>query len=120
MRESERRSALVEHLRADGRASVSQLAETLDVTPSTAPLRLLPLALVPTAAVPLAIALHIVSLRRILPLVRAGAPVLVLCPGELARVDQRPADARAVAAEVLGQRVHDDVRAVFERTTEVG
>ena len=35
MRESERRSALVEHLRADGRASVSQLAATLDVTPST-------------------------------------------------------------------------------------
>ncbi|HKF86261.1 MAG TPA: DeoR/GlpR family DNA-binding transcription regulator [Candidatus Limnocylindrales bacterium] len=35
MRESERRTALVEHLRADGRASVSQLAATLDVTPST-------------------------------------------------------------------------------------
>jgi DeoR/GlpR family transcriptional regulator of sugar metabolism len=35
MRESERRSALVEHLRADGRASVSQLASTLEVTPST-------------------------------------------------------------------------------------
>jgi DeoR/GlpR family transcriptional regulator of sugar metabolism len=35
MRESERRSALVEHLRADGGASVSQLAATLDVTPST-------------------------------------------------------------------------------------
>src|SRR5215204_3829507 len=35
------------------------------VTPSTAPLRLLPLALIPTTAVPLAIALHIVSLRRL-------------------------------------------------------
>jgi DeoR/GlpR family transcriptional regulator of sugar metabolism len=35
MRETERRSALVEQLRADGRASVSQLAATLDVTPST-------------------------------------------------------------------------------------
>ena len=35
MRESERRTALVEHLRADGRASVTQLAASLDVTPST-------------------------------------------------------------------------------------
>jgi hypothetical protein len=37
----------------------------LGVTPSTEPLALLPLALVPTLAVPLAIALHIVSLRRL-------------------------------------------------------
>ena len=37
----------------------------LEVTPSTEALRLLPLALIPTAAVPLAIALHIVSLRRL-------------------------------------------------------
>jgi hypothetical protein len=36
----------------------------LDVTPSTELLRLLPLALVPTAAVPLAVALHLVALRR--------------------------------------------------------
>jgi hypothetical protein len=36
-----------------------------EVTPSTAPLRLLPLALIPTTAVPLAIALHIVSLRQL-------------------------------------------------------
>jgi DeoR/GlpR family transcriptional regulator of sugar metabolism len=35
MREPERRTALVEHLRADGRVSVTQLAATLDVTPST-------------------------------------------------------------------------------------
>src|SRR5215218_10605343 len=37
----------------------------VEVTPSTAPLRLLPLALIPTAAVPLTVALHIVSLRRL-------------------------------------------------------
>jgi hypothetical protein len=37
----------------------------LDVMPSTEPLSLLPLALVPTVAVPLAIALHLVSLRRL-------------------------------------------------------
>ena len=37
----------------------------LEVTPSTEPLSLLPLALVPTVAVPLAIALHLVSLRRL-------------------------------------------------------
>ncbi len=41
----------------------------LDVTPSTEALRLLPLALIPTAAVPLAIALHLVSLRRLRPAV---------------------------------------------------
>jgi DeoR/GlpR family transcriptional regulator of sugar metabolism len=35
MRESERRARLVEHLRVDGRASVAQLASSLDVTPST-------------------------------------------------------------------------------------
>jgi DeoR/GlpR family transcriptional regulator of sugar metabolism len=35
MRESERRTRLVEHLRVDGRASVAQLATSLDVTPST-------------------------------------------------------------------------------------
>src|SRR5215218_10734727 len=37
----------------------------VEVSPSTAPLRLLPLALIPTAAVPLTVALHIVSLRRL-------------------------------------------------------
>ncbi len=35
MRETERRARLVDHLRADGRASVAQLAADLDVTPST-------------------------------------------------------------------------------------
>jgi DeoR/GlpR family transcriptional regulator of sugar metabolism len=35
MREAERRAHLVEHLRADGRASVSELAAGLAVTPST-------------------------------------------------------------------------------------
>jgi len=37
----------------------------IEVTPSTAPLLLLPLALIPTVPVPLALALHIVSLRRL-------------------------------------------------------
>jgi hypothetical protein len=41
------------------------LLEFVEVTPSTAPLRLLPLALIPTSAVPLALALHIVSLRQL-------------------------------------------------------
>lgn len=45
----------------------------IDVTPSAEPLALLPLALVATVAVPLAIALHIVSLRR-LAAERAGQP----------------------------------------------
>jgi hypothetical protein len=45
----------------------------LDVTPSTEPLALLPLALVPTVAVPLAIALHIVSLRRLRPAAGTGS-----------------------------------------------
>ena len=37
----------------------------VEVTPSTEPLRLLPLALIPTVPVPLALALHIVSSRRL-------------------------------------------------------
>src|SRR5215207_5817944 len=41
------------------------LFEFVEVTPSTAPLRLLPLALIPTTAVPLAVALHIVPLRQL-------------------------------------------------------
>jgi hypothetical protein len=41
------------------------LVGVVEVTPSTAPLFVLPLALIPTTAVPLAIALHIVSLRRL-------------------------------------------------------
>ena len=41
-------------------------------------------------------------------------------PGELAAVDDNPADARAVPAEPLRQRVHDDVRAVVERLGEIG
>jgi hypothetical protein len=50
--------------------------DSLAVTPSTEPLTLLPLALVATVAVPLAVALHIVSLRRLRPLARprAGQP----------------------------------------------
>jgi len=41
------------------------LFRLVEVTPSTAPLFVLPLALIPTVAVPLALALHIVSLRRL-------------------------------------------------------
>src|SRR5215212_10999756 len=41
------------------------LLGVVEVTPSTAPLRLLPLALIPTSAVPLAVVLHIVSLRQL-------------------------------------------------------
>jgi hypothetical protein len=41
------------------------LFRVVEVTPSTAPLFMLPLALIPTVAVPLALALHIVSLRRL-------------------------------------------------------
>lgn len=56
----------------------------VEVTPSTAPLQLLPLVLIPTVAVPLAIALHIVSLRRLGTSVeqrgdRAGHPLSADC-----------------------------------------
>ncbi len=44
----------------------------LELTPSTEPMTLLPLALIPTVAVPLAVALHLVSLRRLVA--RGGAP----------------------------------------------
>ncbi len=39
----------------------------LDITPTTEPLGYLPLALIPTMPVPLAVALHVVSLRRLRP-----------------------------------------------------
>jgi hypothetical protein len=45
-------------------------ARLLDVTPSTEAVALLPLALIATTAVPLAVALHIVSLRRLRALTR--------------------------------------------------
>ena len=45
---------------------------------------------------------------------------LVLCPGELARIDDHPADGGAVAAQVFGERVNDDVRAVLDRAAQVG
>ncbi|HEX2073095.1 MAG TPA: hypothetical protein VHF92_04860 [Geodermatophilus sp.] len=51
------------------------LLEFIDVTPTTVALTLLPLALVPTTAVPLAIALHVVALRRLLRPADAAAPV---------------------------------------------
>jgi hypothetical protein len=44
----------------------------------------------------------------------AGGPV------EFPAVDDDAADARAVAAEPFGQRVHHDVGAVFDRAGEVG
>ena len=47
------------------------LLDLIRVTPSTEPLTLLPLALVPTTAVPLAVALHIVSLRRLRAIARS-------------------------------------------------
>jgi len=50
----------------------------VEVTPSTAPLTLLPLALVPTTAVPLAVALHIVSLRRLRTVAKPGEDRSVL------------------------------------------
>jgi hypothetical protein len=57
------------------------LMGVVDVTPSTAPLQLLPLAVIPTVAVPLAIALHIVSLRRLrIPVVPQDARAGDLLP----------------------------------------
>jgi hypothetical protein len=44
----------------------------------------------------------------------------VFGPGELAGIDDHAADAVAVAAEVLGQRMHHDVGAVLEGTAQVG
>jgi hypothetical protein len=47
----------------------------LHMTPSTEAVALLPLALIPTTAVPLAIALHLVSLRRLRAAARPDATV---------------------------------------------
>ena len=52
-------------------------------------------------------------------LVEAAEPRLVLGPGELARIDDRPADRGAMAAEVLGQRMHDDVGTVLNGAEQV-
>ena len=49
----------------------------------------------------------------------SGELLDVLRPLELAAVDDDAADDRAVAAEELGGRVHDDVGTVLERTDEV-
>lgn len=54
----------------------------LDVTPSTEAVALLPLALIPTTAVPLAVALHIVSLRRLRAMTRGTTG---MAPGALTR-----------------------------------
>ena len=43
---------------------------------------------------------------------------LVVGPGEFAGVDHDAADAGAMATDVLGQRVHDDVRAMLEGAAE--
>ncbi|MNZ66269.1 hypothetical protein D3C78_844880 [compost metagenome] len=50
--------------------------------------------------------------------VEQGEAFLVVGPWELAGVDDDAADAGAVAADVLGQRVHHDVGAVLERPAE--
>jgi hypothetical protein len=52
-------------------------AHVIDSTPSTIEVTLLPLALIPTTAVPLAVALHIVSLRRLRRPVAVAEPVTV-------------------------------------------
>ncbi|MBG9886966.1 hypothetical protein ABE10_10490, partial [Bacillus toyonensis] len=49
-----------------------------------------------------------------------GELLHVLRPGESSAVDHDAADRGAMAAEELGDRVHDDVSAVLERTDEVG
>ncbi|MNS81596.1 hypothetical protein D3C72_1153100 [compost metagenome] len=55
-----------------------------------------------------------------LGLVQAAEARLVLGPGEVAAVDDGPADAGAVAADILGQGVDDDVGAVLDRAGQVG
>ena len=44
---------------------------------------------------------------------------IAVAPRKLARFDQDAAHRRAVAAEVLGERMHDDVGAVLERPAQV-
>lgn len=44
----------------------------------------------------------------------------VLRPRKLARIDDRAAEARAVPAEILRQRMDDDIRAMLERAQQVG
>jgi hypothetical protein len=44
---------------------------------------------------------------------------LAVAPVEVAAVDDDAADGGAVAADMLGRRVDDDVGAMFERTVQV-
>ena len=53
-------------------------------------------------------------------LIQAHKALTVLRPGELAAIDDRPTHAVAVAAQVFGERVHDDISTVFDRTQQVG
>ena len=47
-------------------------------------------------------------------------PGTSVVPRELAAVDDDAADGGAVAAHELGERMHDDIRAVIERAGDVG
>jgi hypothetical protein len=53
-------------------------------------------------------------------LVQALEAGLVLGPGELAGIDDGAAQAGAVAAQVLGERLHHDVGAMLDRPAQVG
>ena len=53
-------------------------------------------------------------------LIQAREALTVLRPRELAAIDDRAAHAIAVAAQVLGERMHDDVGAVLDRAQQVG
>ena len=46
--------------------------------------------------------------------------LLVLRPGEFSRVDDDAADRVAMAAEVLGERMHDDIGAVLDGPAQIG
>jgi hypothetical protein len=53
-------------------------------------------------------------------LVEALELQLVLGPGKAPAVDNHAADRVAMATDVLGQRVHDDVGAVLEGAAQIG
>jgi hypothetical protein len=48
-------------------------------------------------------------------LVQAPKPILVLGPGKFSGIDDGAADAGAVSTQILGQRMHHDVRAMLKR-----
>jgi hypothetical protein len=76
--------------------------QLIAASPSTAAVTVLPLVLIPTTVVPLAIALHVVSLRRLRASYRSPGSVPPLSEVTAGSTTRVPASASSTAAEPSG------------------